>query len=66
MDDIHQLIQRIDWLDKERQKDRQEIARLTERINALEKEKGALDSRLKQVDTDVTRVAVRTFEGKNV
>jgi chromosome segregation ATPase len=55
MDDMHQLIQRLDWLDKERQKDKQEIARLTERINALEKEKVAVDNRLKQVDTDVTR-----------
>lgn len=55
MDDIHQLIQQLDWLDKERQKDKQEIARLTERLNGLEKEKAALESRLKQIDSDITK-----------
>jgi chromosome segregation ATPase len=55
MDDINQLIQRMDWLDKERQKDRQEITRLTERLNSLEKEKTALETRLKQMDGDITK-----------
>ncbi len=55
MDDINQLIQRIDWLDKERQKDRQEIAKLTERLNSVEKEKAALETRLKQMDGDITK-----------
>lgn len=55
MDDIHQLIQRIDWLDKERQKDKQEIARLIERVSALEKEKGGLETRLKQFDADIAK-----------
>ncbi|MEK6574229.1 MAG: hypothetical protein AABZ58_07940, partial [Chloroflexota bacterium] len=55
MDDINQLIQRIDWLDKERQKDRQEITKLTERLNSVEKEKAALETRLKQMDGDITK-----------
>ncbi len=55
MDDINQLIQRIDWLDKERQKDRQEIAKLTERLNSVEKERAALETRLKQMDGDITK-----------
>lgn len=55
MEELHQLIQRLDWLDKERQKDRQEIARLSERLNTLEKEKTTLDNRLKQIDSDITR-----------
>jgi chromosome segregation ATPase len=68
MDDVHQLIQRIDWLDKERQKDKQEIARLIERVGALEKEKAGLDSRLKQFDTDITKAVttasrVSTIDG---
>jgi chromosome segregation ATPase len=68
MDDIHQLIQRIDWLDKERQKDKQDIARLIERVGALEKEKSSLESRLKQFDTDITKAVtsanrVSTIDG---
>ena len=55
MDDIHQLIQRIDWLDKERQKDKQELARLLERVSALEKEKPTLENRIKQMDSDITK-----------
>ncbi|HLB50039.1 MAG TPA: hypothetical protein VJL59_23710 [Anaerolineales bacterium] len=55
MDDINQLIQRIDWLDKERQKDKQDLAKLTERLNSLEKEKAALETRLKQMDGDITK-----------
>jgi len=55
MDDINQLIQRIDWLDKERQKDKQDLAKLTERLNALEKEKTAVETRLKQMDGDITK-----------
>lgn len=55
MDDIHQLLQRLDWLDKERQKDKQEIVKLTERLNTLEKEKAALENRLKQMDGDITK-----------
>jgi len=55
MDDINQLIQRIDWLDKERQKDKQDLAKLTERLNSLEKEKTAMETRLKQMDGDITK-----------
>ena len=55
MDDINQLIQRLDWLDKERQKDKQDIAKLQERIISLEKEKTALENRLKQIDSDVIK-----------
>jgi len=55
MEDIHQLIKRIDWLDKERQNDRKMIAALTERVTALEKEKASLEQRLKGMDTDITR-----------
>lgn len=52
---IHQLIQRIDWMDKERQKDKQEISKLMERVASLEKERSGLESRLKQMDADVTK-----------
>ncbi|HLF00660.1 MAG TPA: hypothetical protein VI547_01695, partial [Anaerolineales bacterium] len=44
-----------DWLDKERQKDKQDIAKLQERIISLEKEKTALENRLKQIDSDVIK-----------
>lgn len=54
-ENIHQLIQRIDWMDKERQKDKQELSRLIERVGGLEKEKAALEARLKDMDADVTR-----------
>jgi chromosome segregation ATPase len=54
-DSLHQLIQRIDWMDKERQKDKQEISKLLERVTALEKEKTALENRLKQMDGDITK-----------
>jgi len=52
---MHQLIQRIDWMDKERQKDKQEISKLAERVAGLEKEKSGLEGRLKQMDADVTK-----------
>ncbi len=55
MEEIYQLIQRIDWLDKERQKDKQEITRLLERVTALEKEKAGLENRLKQIDSDINK-----------
>jgi chromosome segregation ATPase len=55
MEDIHQLIKRIDWLDKERQNDRKTMAALTERVTALEKEKSALEARLKGMDSDITK-----------
>lgn len=55
MEEIHQLIKRVDWLDKERQKDQQKITALTERIATLEKEKTALEQRLKGMDSDITR-----------
>lgn len=55
MEEIHQLIKRVDWLDKERQKDQQKVAALTERIATLEKEKTALEQRLKGMDSDITR-----------
>jgi len=54
-DNIHQLIQRVDWLDKERQKDKAEMTRLTERLAALEKEKASIEQRLKQMDADITK-----------
>lgn len=52
---LQQLIQRIDWIDKERQKDKQEISKLIERVAGLEKEKTALENRLKQMDGDITK-----------
>ena len=55
MEEIHQLIKRVDWLDKERQKDQQKITALTERTATLEKEKTALEQRLKGMDSDITR-----------
>ncbi len=55
MEEIHQLIKRVDWLDKERQKDQQKITALTERIATLEKEKAALEQRLKGMDGDITK-----------
>lgn len=55
MEDIHQLIKRIDWLDKERQNDRKTITALTERVTMLEREKTALEGRLKSMDTDITK-----------
>jgi chromosome segregation ATPase len=54
-ENIHQLIGRIDWMDKERQKDKQEIAKLIERVGGLEKEKAALEARLKEMDADITK-----------
>ncbi len=55
MEEIHQLIKRVDWLDKERQKDQQKVTALTERIATLEKEKAALEQRLKGMDSDITK-----------
>ncbi len=55
MEEIHQLIQRLDWLDKERQKDQQKMTALTERISTLEKEKASLEQRLKGMDGDITK-----------
>ncbi len=52
---INELRQRIDWLDKERQKDKQDITRLLERVAALEKEKAGLETRLKAFDADITK-----------
>jgi chromosome segregation ATPase len=54
-ENLHQLIQRIDWMDKERQKDKQEISKLIERLAGLEKEKSAMEARLKQMDADITK-----------
>ncbi|MBI3244092.1 MAG: hypothetical protein HYZ49_17555 [Chloroflexi bacterium] len=65
MEEIHQLIQRLDWLDKERQKDQQKITTLTERIAALEKDKTTLEQRLKSMDGDITK-AVTTANRTNV
>lgn len=67
-ENIHQLIQRIDWMDKERQKDKQELSKLIERVAGLEKEKAALEARLKQMDTDIvkavtTAARVNTVDG---
>ncbi len=47
--------QTVDFLDKERQKQQQQIATLTERLNALTSENTTLTQRLREMESEVTK-----------
>jgi len=47
--------QTVDFLDKERQKQQQQIATLTERLNALSSENTTLTQRLREMESEVTK-----------
>lgn len=47
--------QTVDFLDKERQKQQQQIATLTERLNALANENATLTPRLREMESEVTK-----------
>ncbi|MBI5711870.1 MAG: hypothetical protein HZC38_00365 [Chloroflexi bacterium] len=47
--------QTVDFLDKERQKQQQQLATLTERLNALTSENTTLTQRLREMESDVTK-----------
>jgi chromosome segregation ATPase len=48
-------VQTVDFLDKERQKQQQQLAALTERLNALTNENAALLQRHKEMESEVTK-----------
>ncbi|MBI4632058.1 MAG: hypothetical protein HY740_10160 [Chloroflexi bacterium] len=47
--------QTVDFLDKERQKQQQQLATLTERLNALTSENTTLTQRLREMESEVTK-----------
>ena len=47
--------QTVDFLDKERQKQQQQLATLTERLNALSSENATLIQRMREMESDVTK-----------
>ncbi len=53
--DIDQLTQTVDWLDKERQKDQQKLAVFNERLTTLANENAALQQRIKELESDLTK-----------
>ncbi len=53
--DIDQLTQTVDWLDKERQKDQQKLAVFNERLTTLANENTALQQRIKELESDLTK-----------
>jgi chromosome segregation ATPase len=53
--DIDQLTQTVDWLDKERQKDQQKLAVFNERLTTLANENIALQQRIKELESDLTK-----------
>ncbi|MBI5290311.1 MAG: hypothetical protein HY872_00350 [Chloroflexi bacterium] len=53
--DIDQLTQTVDWLDKERQKDQQKLAVFNERLATLANENTALQQRIKELESDLTK-----------
>ncbi|MBI3177665.1 MAG: hypothetical protein HYZ35_06715 [Chloroflexi bacterium] len=53
--DIDQLTQTVDWLDKERQKDQQKLAMFNERLATLANENTALQQRIKELESDLTK-----------
>ena len=47
--------QTVDFLDKERQKQQQQLATLTERLNALSSENATLIQRMREMESEVTK-----------
>lgn len=64
-----QLEQRISWLDEQRRKDAETIARLAERVKAQREELDGMSRRMKELTGDVSRLsaaAARLSEFENV
>ncbi len=55
--DMDQLAKTVQWLDDERRKDKQEIAALQERLNALGSDNVGLTRKLQQLETDLAASA---------
>jgi chromosome segregation ATPase len=54
--ELEQVNKQVDWLDKERQKDKLKIGSLEEKINALEGKIAPLDHQLKDLSGEITRL----------
>jgi chromosome segregation ATPase len=55
--DIDQLAKRLEWMDDERRKDKLLIASLQDRIADLEEQQAPVDKRVKEVESELTRMA---------
>ena len=58
--EFEQIIKRIDWLEKERQKDRETIASLKEQIASMETSVNAESKQLKTLSKQVTEISSTT------
>jgi len=55
--EFEQLIKRIDWLEKERQKDKEAISSLKEQIASMETSVNAVSKQVKTLDKQVTEIS---------
>ena len=57
--EMEQIIKRVDWLDDERRKDKNTLAAIEDRMVGLEGNLPGITKQLKEIDSEVTRVAAK-------
>jgi hypothetical protein len=57
--ELEQIGKRVDWLDEERRKDKTQLAAVADRIASLEGNLPTITKQLKDIDSEVTRVAAK-------
>ena len=54
--EIDELEKRIDWLDSERQKDKKQIAELTDKLESIREEYSKVDGRIIALDLEIKTI----------
>lgn len=57
--ELEQIGKRVDWLDDERRKDKTQLVSVVDRITSLEENLPTITKHLKDIDSEVTRVAAK-------
>jgi chromosome segregation ATPase len=57
--ELEQIGKRVDWLDDERRKDKTQLVSVVDRITSLEENLPTITKQLKDIDSEVTRVAAK-------